>query len=330
MIPLFTVITPAYNRPDFLRMALKSLSLQTFKNYEAFIIDDGSTDDTPKVFEEFKNHENWKFIRFETNKRQFYCRNFAIERASGKYITFLDADDMWLPERLEKFHKAFEKHPETGFMFSNGYIMQDNLVADRFFEKNRKIPAGKIEPYMAISDKWLPYVTTNVAFIKKAVEKTGLFRYDMSHLEDMELYVRILRHFEVNYIAEPLSIYRIHSLTANPKSLTLRWEDGIKDFITSLETANPPLEKRKELEDYVYRKQAAVFLKNSLNSKAREYIFKTSSRDAGFYLVYLGSFLPKSALLVLKTVYRMLRSINCRWFVKSNYTAAQKFVNSLR
>ncbi|MEW6041430.1 MAG: glycosyltransferase family 2 protein [Elusimicrobiota bacterium] len=330
MTPLFTVIIPTYNRSEFLRAALKSLSLQTFKDYEASIIDDGSIDDTSKVFEEFKSQENWKFIRFETNKRQAYCRNYAIKNSNGKYITFLDADDMWLPERLEKFAELVSKNPNAGFVFSNGYIMQYGMIIGKFFDETREIPKGKLDPCMAISDKWLPYVTTNVAFPKIVIKKTGFFREDMSHLEDMELYVKILKHFEVDYIPIPLSIYRIHTLTKDPQSLTLKWEDGIKDFLIAIETANPREEKRRELKDHVYHKQAVVFLKNCLNLKSRQYLLKTSTRDVKFYFIYAATFAPRPVLLTLRTIYRITRSIKQKIFPLPDYKHVQKFADSLK
>jgi len=270
---LFTVIIPTYNRAALLRQALRSLELQTFNDYEAFVIDDGSTDETPRVFSEFSDQRKWNFIRLEKNHGQFYCRNLAIKKSKGKYITFLDSDDLWLPERLQKFAELIDKNPNAGFIFSNGYIMQDGIIIGKFFKENRKIPKGKLPPYMAISNYWLPYVTTNVAFVREAIDKVGYFREDMSHLEDMELYVRILRYYEVDYIPEPLSVYRIHPLTKDPKSLTLKWEKGIEDFLTALQTAQPPEEIRNLLKEYVYYQSGSCNGKKCLREVSKE-IFK--------------------------------------------------------
>ncbi|OGR68875.1 MAG: hypothetical protein A2081_04365 [Elusimicrobia bacterium GWC2_61_19] len=307
MAELFTVIVPSYNRAGLLRRTLKSLAAQTFPDYEAFIIDDGSTDATPEVFREFSGRRGWHFVRFDANRRQGGCRNYAMERASGDYITFLDADDLWLPGRLAKFAGLIKNNPRAGFLFSNGYILRDGRLAGKFFDEKRAVPRGKLPPYMAISDKWLPYVTTNVAFKKEVLKQTGPFRTDMSHLEDMELYVKILRDWEADYIAEPLSVYRIHSLTANPASLTLKWDDGIADFHTALATAAPDAAAERELKDYVYLKQAEVYLKNLQPAKAREYLFKTSSRGPAFLKLLAGTFLPRPALALLRSLYGLKR-----------------------
>lgn len=306
-MPLFTVIIPSYNRAALLRQTLKSLAAQTFADYEAYILDDGSTDATPEVFAEFAGRRGWHFTRFEVNRRQGGCRNYAMERAAGDYLTFLDADDLWLPRRLEKFAELIKKNPAAGFIFSNGYVLRDGRLTGKFFDERRAVPRGKLSPYMAISDKWLPYVTTNVAFKKAVLAGTGPFRTDMSHLEDMELYVKILRDWEADYLAEPLSVYRIHALSANPASLTLKWDDGVADFHKALETAAPGPEAERELKDYVYLKQAEVYLKNLQPGKARAYLFKTSRRGPAFLKLLAGTFLPRAALSLLRALYGLKR-----------------------
>jgi glycosyltransferase involved in cell wall biosynthesis len=307
MAKLFTVIIPSYNRAALLRLTLKSLAAQTFTDYEAFIIDDGSKDATPEVFKEFAGRSGWNFVRFETNRRQGGCRNHAMERAAGEYITFLDADDLWLPGRLEKFAELIRLNPAAGFVFSNGYILREGRLTGKFFEEGRAVPRGRLQPYMAISDKWLPYVTTNVAFKRAVLEKTGPFRQDLSHLEDMELYVKILRDWEADFIAEPLSVYRIHSLTSDPASLTLKWDDGIADFREALKTAAPETAARRELENYVYMKQAEVYLKNLQPAKAREYLALTHSRGPAWLKLFAGSLLPAPALALLRRLYALKR-----------------------
>jgi len=320
-MPLFSVIIPAYNRANLLRLTLKSLERQTFSDYEAFIIDDSSTDCTPKVFAEFKDRSSWRFIRFETNKRQAYCRNYAMERAAGEYMTFLDADDLWLPHRLEKFAELAKANPKAGFIFSNGYILREGRLTGKFFNESRAVPRGKLPSYMAISDKWLPYVTTNVAFKREVLAKTGPFRQDMSHLEDMELYVKILKEWEVDYIPDPLSVYRIHSFTANLASLTLNWEAGIADTYTTIKTAAPPEAVEKELKDHIHTNQAEIYLKNMQPANARKHLLCTSRRGLKFYFYFLASFLPVALLMVLRMLYAMQRK-NLSWAGRESHKTA--------
>ncbi len=299
----FTVIIPTHNRADLLRITLRSLDAQTFRDYEAFIIDDGSTDSTPDVFREFSGRPGWNFVRFDVNRRQAYARNYAIARSSSRYVTFLDADDLWLPGRLEAFARKAGENPAAGFIFSDGYIMRDSRVTGRFAAAGRQVPSGRLPAYMAISERWLPYVTTNVALLRGALEKAGPFREDMSHLEDMELYVRILRDFPADFIPEPLSLYRIHTLSGSPASLTLKWDDGIKDFLEAMRTAAPPPAAERELRDHVYGQYYSVFLKNARTLRARECLLETSGRGPSFALKYAATFAPAWALRALKAAW---------------------------
>ncbi|OQA91404.1 MAG: UDP-Glc:alpha-D-GlcNAc-diphosphoundecaprenol beta-1,3-glucosyltransferase WfgD [Elusimicrobia bacterium ADurb.Bin231] len=311
MKPFFTVIIPVYNRVNLLKLTLESLKRQTFENYEAFIIDDGSTDGTKEIFGKYSDEKRWKFLVMEKNKGQAHCRNVAIKQSSGRFITFLDADDLWLPYRLERFYEKISKNEKAGFIFSNGYILRDGSITGTFFKQTRKIPSGKLPAYMAISDYWLPYVTTNIAFAREVLDKTGLFREDMSHLEDMELYTKILRYCETDFIPEPLSVYRIHSLTKNPASLTLKWDKGIEDFLIAVDTASPSEKVKKELEEYVYYKQALVYMKNLQPEKAREYLKKVMDirPSAKIIFAYMVSFLPKFIMLGLRFVYKITRRL---------------------
>ncbi|MDI6642165.1 MAG: glycosyltransferase [Elusimicrobiota bacterium] len=321
----FSVIIPTYNRATLLYQCLKSLSLQTFTDYEAFIIDDGSTDETPTIFKEFSGQKNWNFIRLNENHGQYYCRNIAIRQLKGKYVTFLDSDDLWLPNRLKKFAELIEKNPNAGFVFSNGYIMQDGVIIGKFFNEDRKIPTGKLPPYMAISNYWLPYVTTNVAFIREAINKVGYFREDMSHLEDMELYVRILKYYEVDYILEPVSIYRIHTLTKDPRSLTLNWEKGIEDFLITLQTAQPPKEIRTLLKEYVYYNQAVVFVKNAYGKNARKYL-KEIKRNLKTTLCYLFSFTPRWIVHILRFIYKKCKILKLKFLGSEEFKQVEKWL----
>jgi glycosyltransferase involved in cell wall biosynthesis len=306
-MPLFTVIIPTHNRADLLRITLRSLAEQTFGDYEAYIVDDGSADSTPEVFREFAGRPGWNFVRFETNRRQAYARNYVIARSSSKYVTFLDADDLWLPGRLEAFARKAAEAPEAGFIFSNGYIMRDSRVTGVFSEPGRQVPSGRLPAYMAISDRWLPYVTTNVAVLREAAEKAGPFREDMSHLEDMEFYVKVLRDYPAAFIPEPLSVYRIHTLSGSPASLTLKWDDGIKDFLEALRTAAPPPEAERELRDHLYGQYYTVFLKNARTRRARECLLETSGRGPAFALKYAATFTPRPVLAAMKAAYAVLR-----------------------
>lgn len=120
--PLFTVVISTYNRRHLLPRAVSSVLGQTLGDFELLVIDNGSTDGTPSVMEKFGDPR----VKFIVNPRPTgSCdgpRNMGISMARGRYVAFLDDDDIWYPERLEKVKKAFEEHSDAGAVCHNEYF----------------------------------------------------------------------------------------------------------------------------------------------------------------------------------------------------------------
>jgi glycosyltransferase involved in cell wall biosynthesis len=104
--PLISVVIPTYNRADMILRSLDSMKRQTYQNFEILIVDDASTDNTAEVIKEY-NYDKIKYIRLDRNVGQSCARNIAIREASGEYIGFLDSDDEWLPNKIEKQLELF-------------------------------------------------------------------------------------------------------------------------------------------------------------------------------------------------------------------------------
>jgi len=302
----FSVIITTYNRADLLRVALKSLKIQTFKDFEAFIIDDASKDDTPSIFKEFKDEKDWHFIRLNENHGYPYAKNLAFKNCDSKYITFLDSDDIWLPERLEEFHKAILANPEAGFIFSDGYILSGGVINSTMFSFVKKIPTGKVPAYYGVSNKYLPYVTTNVAIKREAIIKTGNYRENLKMLGDTEYFVRIIKNYPVEIIKKPLSIYRVN--TTGQAQITRNWEQCIKESEISLLAADPSVREYKEIMEYTYLQQANAMIRNGEGKKARKYLYKCSINFKWIYL-YLMSLIPGSLIFLLKSVHQKIKKI---------------------
>jgi teichuronic acid biosynthesis glycosyltransferase TuaG len=110
---LVSIIIPAYNCEKFIGLTLDSVIFQTYNNWEAIIVDDCSTDNTARVIKEYISKDSRiKYFRLEKNSGAAMSRNKAIDIATGRYIAFLDSDDIWVPEKLEK---------QINFMESNKY-----------------------------------------------------------------------------------------------------------------------------------------------------------------------------------------------------------------
>lgn len=111
---LVSIIMPAYNCADFLDITLDSVINQTYKNWEIIVVDDCSTDNTQDVIREYRNKDSRiKYHKLESNSGAAVARNTAIKLATGKYLAFLDSDDVWFPDKLTK---------QIDFMESNNYL----------------------------------------------------------------------------------------------------------------------------------------------------------------------------------------------------------------
>jgi hypothetical protein len=116
-MPFFSVIIPTYNRAALLREALESVFAQTFMDYEVIVIDDGSTDDTDKVAASFG--DKIRFLR-QANQGPGSARNLGLQSATGRYIAFLDSDDIWFPWTLDVFAQAIAGHQGPNFIAGHG------------------------------------------------------------------------------------------------------------------------------------------------------------------------------------------------------------------
>lgn len=109
---LVSIITPTYNCGRFIAETIRSVQAQTYTNWEMIIIDDCSTDNTRKVVEQFANDSRIKYHCLERNSGASVARNTGLKLAKGRWIAFLDSDDLWLPEKLER---------QIQFMTEQGY-----------------------------------------------------------------------------------------------------------------------------------------------------------------------------------------------------------------
>ena len=104
------VILPNYNKAEFLEEAVNSVITQTYKNWHLYIIDDNSSDNSEEIIDKFSNLKNITIIKLQKNKGPSFCRNYALRISKSKYISFIDSDDSWLSDKLEKQIYFMEKY----------------------------------------------------------------------------------------------------------------------------------------------------------------------------------------------------------------------------
>lgn len=219
-MPTVDIILPAYNAAAFLPMALNSVMGQTFAEWRILLVDDGSTDETAAIALRYAERLGPKLHYIHQENRGLpAARNTAIRHAEAEFLALLDADDVWLPHRLEASLKLFAGRPEVGLSY--GLIEGINPageVLSRFTDRKHH-PEGWIAPLIYMRTMDLPCPT--VTFRRSAVEKSGLFDESLRATEDRDLWVRIAQHFQVACVPEVIAQYRTspQAMTTDPERM---------------------------------------------------------------------------------------------------------------
>ncbi len=125
--PLVSIVTPLYNAERFIEEMIDSVIGQTYSNWELIIIDDASTDRSFELVKaKVRNELRIRLYQFQENKGAAAARNKGIQQAKGKYLAFLDSDDLWLPTKLEK-QVDFMEQGEKVFSFTSYYVLKENM-----------------------------------------------------------------------------------------------------------------------------------------------------------------------------------------------------------
>jgi len=201
MDKLVSVIIPAYNSREHIAEAVQSALDQTYQPVEVIAIDDGSTDGTGEVLRSFGN--KIRYIRKE-NGGPASARNVGIESAAGEFVAFLDGDDIWYPQKLEKQMSLFQG--DVGLV----YARVDSFDENGPVEKVRK-PLIRGEVFERLFNKNL--ISTSTVVVKKeCFDKVGLFDEDpdLISVEDYDMWLRIAALTKVDFLDEPLIKYRLH------------------------------------------------------------------------------------------------------------------------
>jgi glycosyltransferase involved in cell wall biosynthesis len=215
-MPEVTVIIPTYNRARYIGSTIETVQQQTFADWELFIVDDGSTDNTAEVVAGYLGDKRIHYIKQQNNERAV-TRNKGIEESSSPYIAFLDADDLWHPEKLAKQLQAIKAQPDAGLC----YTLTDDIDPDG----KRLHKTGRSHPYSGrVFDQLLRsnFIRISSVLVGRAsLERVGSFDTDVALLggEDWDLWLRIARQYSVCLVREELNFYRVHPENTSPDQI---------------------------------------------------------------------------------------------------------------
>ncbi|MCA9468792.1 MAG: glycosyltransferase family 2 protein [Nitrospira sp.] len=227
MPPLISVIIPVYNGERYIGQAVRSVLAQTWLPHEIIVIDDGSTDKTRETLEPF-----WGQIQylFQPNQGPSAARNAGIKVAQGDLICFLDADDLWTPEKLEVQLMFMQANPETAMVFADHeeFNREGLVLASYLREKRKAFLAFPVEPgtvdgafgKLVIEN----FISTPTVMLRKCcLERAGVFDEKIRSVEDRDLWMRISASFPIACIPRILCKRRMHGENISRKrELTLQ------------------------------------------------------------------------------------------------------------
>ncbi|MEX2460149.1 MAG: glycosyltransferase [Paenibacillaceae bacterium] len=218
--PLFSVIIPTYNRERFVGKAIKSVLQQTCTDYELIVVDDGSTDHTSRIVKSFGAQVRYVY---QKNRGSSEARNTGIRLAKGKYIAFLDSDDQFLPDKLNRNKMFLKSHPNCRFLYSWYYDLK---------RKGKRSLVRNIKGFMDINKfrfhlykRKFTIRTSTVVIDQSCFKNTGLFNLNYPYSQDWDMWLRLACHYHGYCQKAPLAVYRRHirkQIPAGNRHLNIR------------------------------------------------------------------------------------------------------------
>lgn len=269
--PLVSVIIPTFNRVNYIGRAIESVIGQTFPNFEIIIIDDGSTDDTCKYINSLNNNKIKYY--YQSNKGVAAARNKGLEVANGDFIAFLDSDDEWLPQKIEKQLNLFKSNPLLGMAYCGSEILneENKVLTRRYCQINCR---GKIFKHLILNN----FIPTPTVIIKKnIIKKAGRMVEDLKFGEDWHYWLKVSLLTEVDFINEIQVRFR-------------RLEDGLtnKDFKYNINYSKKVIELifDKEASSKKYMKYKMKAFANQEIAEAKHLLWKFNNGSAAMPLLF--------------------------------------------
>ncbi len=238
--PLVSVVVPAHNAEATLRESIDSVLRQTLSNFELIVIDDGSTDTTAEILAGITDP---RVIHFSfANAGPSAARNRGIERASGKFIAFLDADDLWLPGKLAAQVDALHSNPDAALVFSWSDSIDE---AGAFLKKGNYVHPE--EPVYEQLIVWNFLDNGSTPMVRhEALSEVGIFDEEIWLGEDWDMWLRLAWHYPIICVPEVHVLYRVRKSSASSNVQPVA-EGTLKVLQRALDRL-PPSRNRDRLE----------------------------------------------------------------------------------
>lgn len=203
-VPRVSVIIPTYNAGRLVCQAIDSVLNQTFSDYEIIVVDDGSTDDT---IDRLTTYGDSIYYIYQENRGRSAARNRGIHQARGQYIAFLDADDCWLPDKLNKQITLIESHRELGLVYSWAQAIYGDEKRSRILGQDFD-QTGVFDAFEGLTlGKSIPILTVIVK--REYLQQAGGFDEEITVVEDWALWLRVALQCKFGFVPKVLAFYRL-------------------------------------------------------------------------------------------------------------------------
>ncbi len=224
-MPKVSVLLTCFNHIAYMPEALDSIRCQSFGDYEIIAIDDGSSDETREWLTE--NAKDCKLIFNETNLGTYGSLNRALSEASGEFVAILNDDDVWLPDKLARQTELLQTNPKVGLVHTDGLFIDGSggtIEGSPLGFEFPKTVTGNVLLALLHQNK----IIASAALVRKeCFDRLGGFNESYFGSGDWEMWLRIAEEFEVGFVKEELTKYRVHGANASHK-LDRIWQDDQK------------------------------------------------------------------------------------------------------
>ena len=294
--PLVSVIMNCFNGEKYLREALDSVLAQTYSNWELIFWDNQSTDQSAEIFRSYDD-PRFKYFHAANHTLLYEARNYAVSRSQGEFVAFLDVDDWWDPEKLEKQIPWFDD-PEVGLAYGN-YWFENERKGTRKVAHHKQLPSGRI-----LNELLKQYV---VGLLTIVIRRQALESLDQPFdpryhvIGDFDLTVRLAAIWEFACVHEPIASYRWHGGNES----NVHNERHIQELETWYEemqshpviSQQPGLQKQADL--ILYRKAVSCITNNKMREALKMFFELPVCREKLKLLI---------ALIVPEKIFNMLRA----------------------
>ncbi len=222
--PTVSVLIPSYNHERFLPHCMQSVFDQTYTDYEIVVVDDGSRDNSVQVLQSYGDRLR---LYVQENRGTYPTLNRLVRESRGKYLAVLNSDDLWAPTKLEQQVAILDHKPEVGLVHTGGYFIDGEGTIQPGnplgFEWPRT-PSGNIIEALVRCNK---IIASSVLIRRECFERLGGFREDLFGSGDWEMWFRVALHYDIAFIDEPLTMYRVHGGNASFQHRRV-YEDDVK------------------------------------------------------------------------------------------------------